>query len=181
MKENIKLNLGCGSDIKKDYINVDILKKQGINLMFDLDKFYYPIKAHSCYEIYMDNVLEHVDDVVKCLNELWRICKNNAVIIIKVPYYNSYGAFNDITHKHYFNANSFQPFYTKTHRSDYQNNNFELIKMDLIPTRLGKIIPFKSIRLIMSYVFGQLFALIIIKLRVIKNSDVNDKQKKYPK
>jgi len=33
-----KLNLGCGNDIKKDYVNLDIAKLQGVNVVWDVNK-----------------------------------------------------------------------------------------------------------------------------------------------
>lgn len=163
-----KLNLGCGKNPLEGYINVDITPFPKVDALFNFDCFPYPFKDNSFDEIYLDNVLEHLDDVPKAIKELHRISAPNGNLIIKVPYYNSYGAYNDITHKHYFNSYSFEAFYKNEHRSNYGNTQLELISLELIPTRLGKLIPIKKIRLYLSFVVGQLIALIVIKLKVIK-------------
>lgn len=46
-----KLNLGCGKDIKKEYVNLDIRKFPGVDIIHDLNKFPYPFKDDSFDEI----------------------------------------------------------------------------------------------------------------------------------
>ncbi len=102
-----KLNFGCGRIIKKGWTNVDLQKGKSIDKSFDFNKFPYPLKSNKFDYILVDNVLEHLDDPVRVLDELSRISKKNANILIKVPYYNCKGAYNDITHKHFFNETTF--------------------------------------------------------------------------
>lgn len=164
----LRLNLGCGRSSMEDYINVDMTAFPGIDLIFNFDIFPYPFKENTFEEIFLDNVLEHLDNIPKVMNELHRISIPNGRIIIKVPYYNSYGAYNDITHKHYFNSHSLAAFYTHEHRSNYGKPNYELIELELVPTRLGKLIPSSKVLLNLSYIFGQLIAMVVFRLRVIK-------------
>ena len=114
-----KLNLGCGINIKKGYVNVDITKFNGVDKTFDFDVFPYPFEDSEFDEIYCDNVLEHLKNVSLVMKELHRITKSEGVIKIIVPYYNCYGAYNDITHKHYFSHLAFEPFYKKNSRGNY--------------------------------------------------------------
>lgn len=44
------------------------------------------------------------------MNDLHRICKRNAVIKIKTPFYSSWGQFNDPTHVRFFTPFSFDNF-----------------------------------------------------------------------
>ncbi len=97
-----KLHIGCGTDIKKGYINLDIIKREGVDIVHDLNKAPYPFKDNQFDEIYSSHVLEHVDDVLAVLEELYRILKPRGVLRGNVPYYTSAGAFQDVTHKHFF-------------------------------------------------------------------------------
>jgi len=97
----MRLNFGCGKDIKRGWVNVDIQKGEGIDKSFDFNKFPYPFKDNTFDYILVDNVLEHFDDPRKVVEELWRISKPDAIIEVKVPYYHSAGAYNDIGHKHF--------------------------------------------------------------------------------
>jgi len=113
--------------------------------------------------------MEHLTDIPLVMKELHRISKPNAKIRIIVPYYNCYGAYNDITHLHYFNEYSFEPFYKKSTRGNYFiNEKFELINLSLILTRLGKFFFFDFIRKPLGKVLGQIIQTIDITLRVVK-------------
>jgi hypothetical protein len=48
------------------------------------------------------------------MHELRRVCKNNAVIIIKVPFYSSCEQFSDPTHVRFFTPFSFDYFNPKS-------------------------------------------------------------------
>ena len=139
-----KLNFGCGLQIKpkeKGWVNVDIQKGNGIDKSFDFNKFPYPFKANTFDHIYIDNVLEHLDDIPKVMDELWRICKNNAIIKIIVPYWNHSVAYNDPTHKHYFNIRTFEIIcdYDSAYKLK-PKKKLELIKIEKIPGKIkGKI------------------------------------------
>ena len=164
-----KLNFGCGSDILENYLNVDILKGEKIDKSFDFNKFPYPFSDNEFDEIYSSNVLEHLDDISKVINELHRIVKPNGLIRIIVPYYNCYGAYNDITHKHYFSHKAFEAFYLKNTGVNYFTNKvFELKEIKLIPTRIGKLLVFPLIQKITSFIFGQIIQTIDITLIVKK-------------
>jgi SAM-dependent methyltransferase len=164
-----KLNLGCGKDIRKDYVNVDITKFEGADLAFDFDCFPYPFLENEFDEIYCDNVLEHLDDVTAVMKELHRITRPDGVVRIIVPYYNCYGAYNDVTHKHYFSHLAFAPFYEKESRGNYFiKEKFELKRLKLIPTRIGKVFLFDFLRKPLSFIFGQIIMAIDVELIVKK-------------
>lgn len=164
-----KLNFGCGKNTKKGYVNADISPLEGVDKTFDFNVFPYPFSDNEFDEILADNVLEHLEDIPAVMRELHRIAKPDSQIRIIVPYYNCYGASNDVTHKHYFSHLSFEPFYNPDARGNYFiKEKFRLKKLKLIPTRLGKLFLFDSIRLPVSFVFGQIIQAIDITLIVKK-------------
>jgi predicted SAM-dependent methyltransferase len=77
----MKLNLGCGNDIKKDFINLDIVDYGG-NQVHDLNSFPYPFEENVFDEIYASHVLEHLESFHKTVSELYRICKPDAIIVV---------------------------------------------------------------------------------------------------
>lgn len=164
-----RLNFGCGKKIKKGYINVDITNFPGVDKKFDFNVFPYPCKKNEFDEILIDNVLEHLDDIQYVMKELHRITKPGGILRIIVPYYNCYGAYNDVTHKHYFSHLSFEPFYKPDSRGNYFiKERFRLKKIRLIPTRLGKLFLFDFVRRPLGFVFGQIIQAIDLNLIVIK-------------
>jgi len=164
-----KLNFGCGKNIKQGYINVDITNFDEVDKVFDFNVFSYPFKNNEFDEIYSDNILEHLDNIPFVMRELHRITKKDGIIRIIVPYYNCYGAHNDVTHKHYFSHLAFEPFYKKNSRGNYFiKERFELKELRLIPTRLGKIFLFNRVRKSLSFLFGQIIQAIDVTLVVKK-------------
>jgi len=110
----MKLNMGCGKDILRGYINLDLRPLPGIDVSHDLNLFVYPFKDNTFSEIYCNNILEHLDDIVHIMEEMHRIEKPKCHIIIRAPHFSSQYAFMDPTHKHYFGHESFDYFLEDT-------------------------------------------------------------------
>ena len=98
----MKLNLGCGSKIYDGFINVDKFDLYNIDIQHDLEKFPYPFENNSVEEIMLIHVLEHIgqepDTFIKILREIYRICKNQALIKIAVPHPRHDDFISDPTH-----------------------------------------------------------------------------------
>ncbi len=56
----MRLNLGCGDDIKDGYVNVDTTKLPGVDVLADLND-QLPFKSESVDQIVMKSVLEHLN------------------------------------------------------------------------------------------------------------------------
>jgi len=103
--KNLKLDIGCGGQKKTGFIGVDILRLEGVDIVHDLTTFPYPFEDNSVDEIYMDNVLEHLPNPIKVIEEIWRISKPGTTITVAVPYFRSHYAFIDPTHVNFFGVN----------------------------------------------------------------------------
>lgn len=104
------LDLGCGTRKRPGAIGLDINPATGADIIHDLGVFPYPFTDNSFKEIYVDNVMEHLENVIKTMEELHRISKPNAMVKIIVPYFKSRWAFIDPTHRHFFTIGSFSYF-----------------------------------------------------------------------
>jgi len=132
----MKLNIGCDFDYRKDWVNLDNYGGRA-DVVHDLNVFPYPFKDDSFEYIHASHILEHLEDVPKVMRELWRISKDGAIIEIKVPYYNNYNAFRDLTHIRFFTWDSFSPMALgKTrvlgHELGYMNKIFSYIDRKII-------------------------------------------------
>jgi SAM-dependent methyltransferase len=105
-----RLDLGCGTTKKDGFIGVDTLELPGVDIIHDLNIYPYPFEDDSVDEILMDNVLEHIPNPLKVVEELYRICKNGAKVIIGVPYFRSFYATIDPTHINFFGVYWFDYF-----------------------------------------------------------------------
>ena len=106
----MKINLGCGNVYKEGYVNIDSSKDVKPDKVWNLEKIPLPFKANSIDEVLAYHVLEHVQNFIPLMNDLWRICKKNSLIKIKVPFYSSWGQFNDPTHVRFFTPFTFDYF-----------------------------------------------------------------------
>lgn len=87
-KKQVNLNLGCGTNIVKDYINYDLVKPPNADKSFiegDIRKL--PFETDSIDYIICDQVLEHIPmaDVPVVLYEIKRVLKKGGRCVIAVP------------------------------------------------------------------------------------------------
>lgn len=126
------LDLGCGKKKRPGAIGVDYSDRHNADIIHDLNVFPYPLKENEFDYIYLDNVLEHLDDPMRVMEEVHRICKLGGQVKVIVPYFRSQWAFIDPTHKHFFAVDSFA-FYDPDHiicqRYDYVKTRFKVEKI----------------------------------------------------
>jgi len=97
-----KLHIGCGSDIKEGYVNLDFLKLLGVDVVHDLEKFPWPFEDDTFDEVYTAHTLEHLNNLENVLKELKRVCKNGAIIKIMASHFSCGVTYRDPTHKIFF-------------------------------------------------------------------------------
>ncbi|MFH0808029.1 MAG: methyltransferase domain-containing protein [archaeon] len=130
-----KLNLGCGTDIRKGFINLDYFDHKGVDVVYDLNQYPYPFEDNQFDEILLLDILEHLDRPAECIRELWRISKPGCKIKITAPHYTSTNAWGDMTHVKPFSQNSMMPFDIKQCKGQsleyHQKEKFE-VKVELL-------------------------------------------------
>jgi predicted SAM-dependent methyltransferase len=138
--ENVKLNLGCGPDIRAGYINVDIL---GGDVKCDLRKIPWPWPDNYADEILMSHVLEHLPDTYETMNEIHRILKPGGKFWGQVPYGLSEAAFFHPQHCRYFIDNSFK---TLAEHTDFIFVKTELVSLNTNwQLKIRNMLPFRSV------------------------------------
>ena len=125
------LDVGCGSDKAKGAIGIDHVKLPGVDIVHDLNSFPWPLKDEAFDEIYMNDIIEHLNDTVKVMEEIYRLLKRGGKVHIKVIYWNHRYAFSDPTHVKFFSEVSFQFFTGEWHRY-YTKVRFALEKLEYI-------------------------------------------------
>jgi len=128
----MKLNLGCGNKKIDSYTGVDFICNDNVDIVHDLNLFPYPFGDGTIDEILMDNVLEHLNDLIAVMEELDRILKPGGILKINVPYAKSDGAFKDPTHKHFFTERTFQYFSENYEYNYYSKARFKIKKLKFI-------------------------------------------------
>ena len=85
----MKLNLGCGKDYIDDWVNVDFYDDSKCDEVHNLEEFPWPWDDDSVSEIKIIHTLEHLGAdwkvYVKILQEMYRVCEDDAEILVAVP------------------------------------------------------------------------------------------------
>lgn len=84
----MKLNLGCGRDIRAGYENVDAFIKNDTRVIdVNLSRFPWPWADSTADEVLMLDFLEHFpySETSKILGETWRVLKVGSCVEIQVP------------------------------------------------------------------------------------------------
>ena len=99
MEKMRKLNLGCGEDYREGFVNVDIRKDVKTDSIVNIEKK-LPFKDNSFDYIYSRHVIEHIhpEKLKFLMDEIYRVCKNNAVVEIHVPHFSCGKTYQSYTH-----------------------------------------------------------------------------------
>jgi SAM-dependent methyltransferase len=99
----------------------------------------------------MNDIIEHLDDILKVMEEIHRLLKIGGKVYIRVVYWNHRYAFSDPTHKKFFTETTFD-FFTGKKRVYYTTARFKLKKMEYIyDSKAKRIFRFKRIMDFLSY------------------------------
>ncbi len=131
-----RLNLGCGRDAQPGWVNLDAVDLPGVDVVANLehcDRDPLPFEDDHFDEFLLSHVIEHVQNTLPLMQELYRVAKPGARAVIRCPYGSSDDAFEDPTHVRQYFLNSFgyfsQPYYWRAdygYRGDWKVNKIEL-------------------------------------------------------
>lgn len=95
----MKINLGSGIKKYEGFLNVDSDPSVNPDFLVDLELGLLPIDDNVVTEVKAYHILEHIGpNFFKMLQELYRVCKNNAVIDVHVPHPRHDYFFGDPSH-----------------------------------------------------------------------------------
>src|ERR1041384_4656756 len=104
------LDIGCGTHKTPGAIGLDSNPRTDADVIHDLNRVPYPFPANSFDLIIANQVIEHVDDVLAVVAELYRIARPGALIRLDTPHYSDIASYTDLTHKHHLTTESFAYF-----------------------------------------------------------------------
>lgn len=143
------LNLGSGKDYREskhfefmggeydeEWINVDNNKSVLTDVYADINQK-LPFEDNTFDLVLASHILEHVDNPVTFLEEIYRVAKKDAKIEILVPHFSHFTAYGDITQKRYFSSYIFKHFEQwKGYYSDKMDFQVEKIRFTSIRIKL---------------------------------------------
>ncbi len=157
----IKIDIGCGMSKHRGTVGVDIIPLPGVDIVADINRG-LPLADSSIDEVHMYHTLEHVDDFLRTMEEIYRISKDQALFYIRMPHgSSSFTTWIDPTHKRGFNIQTFTYFDPSVnHLSYYSNARFKLLyakmAMSTLPAELnGTRLPRRMLSAVVESVANQ--------------------------
>jgi|GEM_PF-103274 len=139
------LDIGCGASKLAGAIGIDRLPRLEVDIVHDLDVTPWPLAADSFDHVRALDVLEHVDDFVAVVNEMWRVCKPDATVEVRMPFMGSVHHHTDPTHRRGATHRTFDYFDPSTTlgRFGYSAAQFTLTRFEYLeghtPDRVGRL------------------------------------------
>lgn len=111
----LRLNLGCGNTRIDDFVGVDFMPSDAVDVSHDLTQFPWPWDDNSVDEIIAFHLIEHIpmvevdypgferpiDAMCAFMNEVYRVLKPGSGIKLQYPHHASDRAFWDPTHRRF--------------------------------------------------------------------------------
>ncbi len=119
MSNSSILSVGCGkrkSDI--GVVRLDICQDINPDIVWDLNNLPYPFEDSIFSKIECFDVIEHLQDIPKTLEEFHRILKPNGLLQITTPHFSCANSFVDPTHKWHLSYFSFD-YFCEGHKLSY--------------------------------------------------------------
>ena len=109
----MKLHVACGNYIEKGFKGMDFETNPKAEIKHDLNVYPYPLKDESVDRIHCAYFVHRVEDLVKFMDEMYRVLKKGSTISIVAPYYSSIRATQDPTTKRLISEVVFSMFNKK--------------------------------------------------------------------
>ena len=140
------LDVGCGDEKVKGATGIDCVAMPGVDIVHDLNSYPWPLKNNSFDLIYLNNIIEHLPNPIKFMEEVYRICKKGGKVKIITVYWNHSDSVTDPQHVSFFNEYSWD-FFTGKRKGYYTNCRFEIESLELTYDEYAKRM-FRSKRLL---------------------------------
>lgn len=122
------LSVGCGAKLPEpNLVRLDISEKLSPDVVWDLNNFPYPFADSSFSVIECFDVIEHLDNIPKTMEEFNRILKINGLLRITTPHFSCANSFVDPTHKYHLSYFSFD-YFCENHNLSYYSEARYTIK-----------------------------------------------------
>ena len=127
------LSLGSGKNQSiAGAVRVDINPGTSPDVLHDLNKIPWPLDDDAFDLIYCTDIIEHLTDVVKTMEEIHRVARTGARVFITTPHFSCANAYTDPTHRHRLGFFSFDYFTGQNQWDFYTKVGFKKMKADLI-------------------------------------------------
>jgi len=142
--EQTQLNLGCGSKQLEGFVNIDKRASVDPDLCCDIATGGLPYEDNTVDMVMAYDFLEHIhpDKVIFVIEEIHRVLKPGGIFQHHTPSTDGRGAWQDPTHRSFWNFNSWNYFTEDIWREEIGTSaKFEIIELgDILTSTVHQII-----------------------------------------
>lgn len=109
-KVPLKLNLGSGPSREPGFYSVDIIDVESVDIVANLNQPLDLLPDDCAEYVYSRHALEHVDQFMALMKEIFRVTSPEGMIEIIVPHFTNPYGYSDPTHVRFFGLYSFYYF-----------------------------------------------------------------------
>ena len=126
------LNLGAGLDRSiPGAVTVDLVAKTKPDVVHDLDVYPWPFETDSFDQVVCREVIEHLADVIKAMEEMHRITRAGGIVHIVTPHYSCSNSYTDPTHRRHLSYFSFDYFTDENQWGFYSEARFRMKRREI--------------------------------------------------
>ena len=126
------LSIGSGkTETRANVTKLDISPDTGADVIWDLNHYPYPFEQGVFTVIECLDVIEHVENIPKVMQECHRILQKDGLMKITTPHYSSPNSYIDPTHRFHLSLFSFDCFSDEHKYSYYSGARFQIVKRQL--------------------------------------------------
>lgn len=127
------LYIGCGDRKEKGAIGLDIRADSLADVINNMNQGHLPFRDNSFHEIHCYEILEHIPDIMKILEEIKRVSVTGGTVVITSPYFTNANSFTDPTHCHHFTGKTFFLLTDPKSRLPWkEGGRFELLEQKIV-------------------------------------------------
>lgn len=105
------LDIGCGTrKIEPDAVGIDVSPHSAADHVWNLDCYPWPLEGDRFTRIHMSHVIEHLEDPMRAMAEVYRVARDGADVHLVTPHFSSHNSYVDPTHRRHLAAASFEYF-----------------------------------------------------------------------
>lgn len=124
------LNLGCGKNIMKDCVNVDVTPYKGVNQVVDLSKFPWPWADESIDGINASHLIEHFPYQEVFIYECLRVLKKGGFLRLKLPHCSNVTSAGCMGHYRTYSYDTFKDYLSRDFYM-FKTKRFETVEQRL--------------------------------------------------
>jgi hypothetical protein len=113
------LDVGCGNSKIPGAVGIDLVPGPQIDIVHDLDQVPWPLESNAFQVVRLWSVVEHLRNLVATMEEVHRVARPGAMVLIGTPHFSSANAYTDPTHVHFLSGRFLDYFIEGTELSGH--------------------------------------------------------------